>query len=1221
MEHQSTPNDGDRQRPQSHAVSRGRGEGGVRQEAFGGSDLERRKAIADKAQALRQKLARGWPEKGLRGWNETGFWRDSCDGGPAVTAFVAVVLGFIGKLDDGLARAINRYLKHQRFTAAGLNGGFPSYPGGPSADLGATATCYAGLIATGSDDNDPRVAQAKRFIDTHGGETALLALAQAGDLSALALAMVKKLGAPLPKASALLGLTPGSEYLIEQRFAYILPFRSLASDVLVGYLADPRAANQLRLPRLRQIPRSARELSDLVTRRLSAAADGAATTAESAARSGADATGSVVKSATEAVIGIAQGSRSVAAGVVDSLRSRSFGPFKAAARAVVGSAIQAVTTAGRLKPDVLGVGRNAVQELEGFRCQLYLERFRNEDGSWLYGDAIHTALALAAYRALGYAPTDPTLTESVDWLTTDPMMVRRKVDGEDEAYFNVFYTDIWPTAFVVRALLESGTPVTDPALSRAINWLIAVQRSGSYAFQATNTTTSDLDDTAVALASLAIARDALRGSGGASATQIDPNLGPREHELLPARCDAAIEASRAFLRANQNADGGWASYQPHLPSKPPGAIMKEPPDVSKIAGLANQIGFAIKPPAEFGDPATEDVTGRVLFALGRSGVRADDPTVKKAIQFLVDQQDQNHGWWGRWVVNYVAATAWVLRGLAAVEADLEAAFVRQAVTFLLGRQRPDGGWADTVESYREPDQRMAEGVPSNPCLTGLVLCALIELGEASEEVERGVDFIVGHAAREEDTLHTLYPPTLFYTLPLTELQLPLEALGLYAQYQRGRKAKSTGSLIEATTGEGGDDADEADPFQALASTLSSAQVKALKEKGDELADDLITAIFQEQGPTLGAAQINTILEALTTLADSDPASLAKLSTTLGRRAEEFLAALPDLQLDPQRLENARGLFRKAGFGVPLVLFCSSLPQCYAVPYGARVLVSSGRLETSPKRRLVETAQLVFDVLAPGGLTAPSAEQMNAARAAGQRVPGSGIRTARKVRLMHAAIRKLLREGRPDPTGEVPISQFELIGTLMTFSVVVTDGLRALGLTVTEQEANDWFHVWLAVGSLLGIEIPQGVSLATAADGADYFAHVREDWAPSPEGTELAKVTLGVMKDLLPGSELDGVGATLVRHLAGERCADILGIEPADWTKTFLGPSPLVTTFLGRVLGQVFETPMTPLLQQAAFGTMEALAGLERQGKGVPFSIPEPLINDWRNQFQARFRRG
>jgi hypothetical protein len=79
----------------------------------------------------------------------------------------------------------------------------------------------------------------------------------------------------------------------------------------------------------------------------------------------------------------------------------------------------------------------------------------------------------------------------------------------------------------------------------------------------------------------------------------------------------------------------------------------------------------------------------------------------------------------------------------------------------------------------------------------------------------------------------------------------------------------------------------------------------------------------------------------------------------------FFAKTPSAQ----KFEKAVDLFRKSGFGVPLVLLASSLPQCYAHPDGARVLLSSGGFASNPRRRIFETAQFVFDVTAPDGFEA------------------------------------------------------------------------------------------------------------------------------------------------------------------------------------------------------------------------------------------------------------
>jgi len=921
------------------------------------------------------------------------------------------------------------------------------------------------------------------------------------------------------------------------------------------------------------------------------------------------------------LLGMAQGGLTAAAGVADSLRLGPLRVFEGAVRgaletghAVVKGALTAATAVGKLGPEARGASQKLVRSVEGLRCDYYLHRFRNKDGSWLYGDSVHTALALAAYKALDVPSTDAPILESVAWLKSKRMM---QTDPDGAKHFNVFYSDIWPTAFVLRALLESGTPVTDPSITRAINWLISVQRSGSWAFQSTNDTTPDMDDTAVAMATLAIARDRIKDSS----LPVDARLRARQQEFL-ARCDGAIEAAKIALLGRQNADGGWASYQPGLPSKPRGAFMQHEPNPPELDSFGKQVKFTFEPPPELGDPATEDVTGRVLFALGKSGVNANDPAVKKAIQFLINQQDKQRkgGWWGRWVINYVASTAWVLRGLAAVGTDLRAPFIQDAIKFLLERQRDDGGWADMVQSYRNPSLVPARNEASNPCLTGLVVSALIELGLRDEPaVTDGIEFLLeyhgdnGWKKNDQDnTLHSLFPPTLFYTLPQTMLQLPLEALGLYRKQQQPARP-ATGRILVAIP--------EFDPLNAVVDAADPATLSQLKSEGDDDADQLIATLFGQHEHLPSGERMAAVFRILTRITDHpDPADLGELSGPARKKVQKFLAAsIPKLKLD-DCAEEARELFQDAGFGVPLVLFCSSLPQTYAVPYGAKVLMASGRLPTNPRRRLIETAQFIFDVLSPDGLIVPSKTEFDRAIAAGRVPPGRGIRAARKVRLMHAVIRKAVRDAGMVTDDVAPISQFEMIGTLMSFSVVVTDGLRALGFDVSDEREEAWFRLWNQVGRVLGIkQNVKGLPLKTAADGREFFEKVREDWGPSPEGETLGSVTLDVMSNALPGIEFDGIGPTLVRHLAGERCADLLGIPPSDWTKILVESSPVVATILGRVTGELVETALTPLLKQAAYGTMEALSRQQREGKGVQFSIPSDLLNSWSTTFHRSFR--
>src|SRR6185436_18704389 len=203
--------------------------------------------------------------------------------------------------------------------------------------------------------------------------------------------------------------------------------------------------------------------------------------------------------------------------------------------------------------------------------------------------------------------------------------------------------------------------------------------------------------------------------------------------------------------------------------------------------------------------------------------------------------------------------------------------------------------------------------------------------------------------------------------------------------------------------------------------------------------------------------------------------------------------------DPLKLEQAHQLFARCGFAVATALFSSSLPQCFAFPAGARVLAATSRFEAGARRRVLETAQFVFDVAARDGLTPD----------------GRGIRAAQKVRLVHAAVRLLVRRhGWDEARDGAPVNQRQLLGTMLAFSTVVTDALRAIGLEVRDDEAEAWFHLWRVVGVLLGIE--EAALPPSAAAGAALMEEMRaNDWGPSPEGAAQARATLAVMQEILP----------------------------------------------------------------------------------------------------------
>src|SRR5436305_14119228 len=127
----------------------------------------------------------------------------------------------------------------------------------------------------------------------------------------------------------------------------------------------------------------------------------------------------------------------------------------------------------------------------------------------------------------------------------------------------------------------------------------------------------------------------------------------------------------------------------------------------------------------------------------------------------------------------------------------------------------------------------------------------------------------------------------------------------------------------------------------------------------------------------------------------------------------------------------------------LILHGYSLPFDYLGKKRVQVLAHTTRLMSNPNRRITQVAQFMVDVLQPGGLTT------------GQ---GRGRRSIQKVRLMHAAVRRLAQMSPEWNTAwDLPINQEDLAGTLMSFSWVVMDGLEKLGVSLSKTDREAYLH--------------------------------------------------------------------------------------------------------------------------------------------------------------------
>lgn len=360
-------------------------------------------------------------------------------------------------------------------------------------------------------------------------------------------------------------------------------------------------------------------------------------------------------------------------------------------------------------------------------------------------------------------------------------------------------------------------------------------------------------------------------------------------------------------------------------------------------------------------------------------------------------------------------------------------------------------------------------------------------------------------------------------------------------------------------------------------------------QGDPVADAVIAQLFRD-------GDLGAVNELMRTLVVNDGLPSERLPAVV-RDYLERTAAPPDIE--SAQMVLAQEVFGVLGPEMLAVLGFYSLPADYAAKKGVQVLYRTGRLITNPTRRVFETTQMVVDVMAPGGL-GPE---------------GRGVRSAQKVRLMHAAVRHLLTSDPQhpwDPAFGTPVNQEDLAGTLMSFSFLVLDGLQRLGAELRDVDRDAYFRAWMAVGRIMGIKDELLPTSLEEGRSLTQLIHQRQI-GESPEGVALAKALVEGYEGLLP-LLLKGAPVSLIHFFldedpfTGQNVAALLGLPPADWTRYVVEIVAHVEHFFG-------ERNIQPSLEDKAISyvsrhLIEGLLLLERGGHRAPFYIPHDLRKRW-----------
>jgi squalene-hopene/tetraprenyl-beta-curcumene cyclase len=407
------------------------------------------------------------------------------------------------------------------------------------------------------------------------------------------------------------------------------------------------------------------------------------------------------------------------------------------------------------------------------RCERWIVEHQEADGSW-GGIQPPWVYSLIALRCLGYPNEHPVMAKGIRGLLED-----FGLESPDTFTVQPCVSPVWDTALAVIGLREAGVPARDLGLVRAGQWLLDREvrtagdwakkapgiEPGGWAFEFANEQYPDTDDTAEVLMAL---------------------------RLLDLGNAAAAPAARAkrWLRHMQSANGGWGAF-----------------DKDNTNTLVTKIPFC-----DFGatiDPPSEDVTAHIveMFALegadhvpplaATSQPVLDDGMMRRAVDYLLNAQEDDGAWFGRWGVNYVYGIGAVVPALVAAAVNPHDSRIVRAARWLTQRQNADGGWGESCVSYDDPSLRgRGESTASQ---TAWALLALIAADEAqSEAVRRGIAYLVATQRpdgqwEEPQFTGTGFPRDFMLKYHLYRNYWPLWALGRYRRVVRGTPVHMPGS--------------------------------------------------------------------------------------------------------------------------------------------------------------------------------------------------------------------------------------------------------------------------------------------------------------------------------------------------------------------------------------------------------------------------------------------
>jgi squalene-hopene/tetraprenyl-beta-curcumene cyclase len=401
------------------------------------------------------------------------------------------------------------------------------------------------------------------------------------------------------------------------------------------------------------------------------------------------------------------------------------------------------------------------------KCERWmLERLEGSEGL----AAIFPAMlnSIIAMKALGYKNDHPVLKR--EWAE----LKRLQHETADVVRIEPCFSPVWDTAIVLICLAESGVSPHHPKLKAAAEWLMEkeirfrgdwqyknpakVEASG-WVFEYANKWNPDVDDTAMVLLAL----------------RHIPTDNPQKR-------DECFQRGLKWMMTFQCKDGGWAAFDKDCTKN----ILEKVPFADHNAML---------------DPECADITARILELLGYEGWANGHHQIEEALIFLREHQEADGSWYGRWGVNYIYGTWQVLRGMRALNWNMNEEWLQRGRAWLESVQHEDGGWGERCNTYDDPVFK-GQG-PSTASQTAWAVMGLCAFDDPENPVlKRGIEYLTrtqntDGSWTEHETTGTGFPKVFYLKYDMYRNAWPLLALATYRQICERAATQRNGEVKSA----------------------------------------------------------------------------------------------------------------------------------------------------------------------------------------------------------------------------------------------------------------------------------------------------------------------------------------------------------------------------------------------------------------------------------------